>query len=65
MFITLDQNENMIALIFYDVTNFYEIERLTIHRNHFDCAMVVHQSELEDEEKGKNFIIALFTEGAN
>ena len=65
MFITLDQDENKIALIFYDVTNFYEIERLAIHRNHFDCAMVVHQSELEDEEKGKSFIIALFTEGAN
>ena len=65
MFITLDQNENMITLIFYDIINFYEIERLTIHRNHFDCATVVHQSEQDDEENGKSFIVALFTEGAN
>ena len=42
--IALGEKTKNVALIFYDTTHFYELQRLPVKRKHFDCAMIVNET---------------------
>ena len=60
MVIALDEQPHLIALIFYDTTHFYEIQRIKVKRHHFNCAMVVNEISPEVQNNKESFMVALF-----
>ena len=43
--IALDTDrKSRIAMVFYETNNFYEVQRIVIERNHYECAMIVNET---------------------
>ena len=59
VFIAL-KDEDYISLIFYDADNFYELQRVDVERDGFECAMIVNEMSQEVKLDKDSFVIGLF-----
>ena len=61
MHITLDQDPDQVVFIVFNPSNFYEINRFRVERDHFRCAMIVNNRLECNEQDPNSFYVVLFT----